>query len=401
MKLAPGTMVSDSVRLLEPLGQGGMGAVWVGEHLGLKQKVAVKLILTEASHDPEFRQRFKREASIGARLNSPHCVQMLDYGVAADRTPYIVMELLQGTDLTHAVEIRGRMALGRVVGLIRQLAAVLERAHELGIVHRDIKPDNIFLVGENESIVKVLDFGVAKQKATGGDEVTETGAVVGSPEFMSPEQALSSKHVDHRSDLFSLAVVAYCALTGELPYEIDTTAQLWLRLATGERTPPSRYVPDLPAAVDSWFERALASRPESRFQSAKEMADALLAIAPEAAEPLEPPPESCDSQALTRRMLSPLELEEAQRLFRPGPTPAAGRTAEAPPANAPAAAGGELAEDGLPLLSPPSVREEATTRWQRPAAPAMPAPRSRTAIMLVVALVVAVLAIAIALALLR
>ncbi len=283
MDLASGSMINDAVRLLEPLGQGGMGSVWVAEQLPSRAKVAVKLISSEASHNPEYRERFKREATIASQITNQHSVQMFDCGLTREGTPYIVMELLEGTDLTHAVAIKGVMSLPVVSQLVGQVAQVLELAHGMGVVHRDIKPDNIFLIesSDYEVFAKVLDFGVAKLRAAaeGGPApgVTKTGAVMGSPEFMSPEQAISSKNIDHRSDLYSLGVSAYYALTGELPF-VQGDQPLWVKLTSGDHIPPSAYVPSLSPEVDAWFARALAPRPEGRFQSARELAEAMEAI---------------------------------------------------------------------------------------------------------------------------
>ncbi len=287
MELASGSMINNAVRLLEPLGQGGMGSVWLAEQLPSRTRVAVKLISTEASHNPEYRARFKREASIGAQITNQHSVQMLDCGLTDSGTPYIVMELLEGTDLTHAVSIKGPMSLSAVSQLVGQVAQVLELAHGMGIVHRDIKPDNIFLLDTDlahesryEVFAKVLDFGVAKLRANSGPDapgVTKTGAVMGSPQFMSPEQAISSKNIDYRSDLYSLGIAAYYGLTGELPF-VPGEQPLWVQLTSGDHIPPSAYVASLPPEVDAWFARALAPRPEGRFQSAREQAESLEAI---------------------------------------------------------------------------------------------------------------------------
>jgi serine/threonine protein kinase len=273
-------MINSNVRLLDMLGQGGMGSVWLADHLGLEAQVAVKFIAPELiKREPSLRQRFKREASICARLRSIHAVQTFDHGVMDDGTPYIVMELLEGETLTHRVEERGAMEVREVAMLMAQIAKVLHRAHVLGIVHRDIKPDNIFLTQDSdyELFVKVLDFGIAKEQRAARPQnanVTKTGAVVGTPEFMSPEQALSSKNLDHRSDLFSLAVVAYYALTRELPYDPEGETALWFQMSQGDHLPLAKFLPDAPKELEAFFKHALEPRPERRFQSARIMARA-------------------------------------------------------------------------------------------------------------------------------
>ncbi len=281
MQLAPGAMVTPNVRLVELLGTGGMGSVWIADHLGLQARVAVKFLSRElVAMEPKLKQRFQREASICARLRSVHVVQTFDHGTMDDGAPYIVMELLEGSTITQRVESEGPMTARHVAMMVAQIVKVLHRAHVVGVVHRDIKPDNLFITEDSdyELFVKVLDFGIAKQKRIGAAPVTATGVVVGTPEFMSPEQALSSKNADYRSDLFSLGVVAFYALTGELPYDHDAEEPLWVQMSTGKHRSARDYVPELPPAIDKWFEHALQPRPEDRFQSARTMADALAAI---------------------------------------------------------------------------------------------------------------------------
>ena len=264
MGLSPGTMVTANVRLVNPLGHGGMGSVWLADHLGLNARVAVKFINAElARTESTLHERFTREASICARLKSVHVVQTFDHGVMADGTPYIVMELLEGRTFTDMVESDGPLTPHQVGVIVAQVGKVLHRAHELGIVHRDIKPDNIFILDDDyELFVKVLDFGIAKEtQPDGSDTITKTGMIVGSPEFMSPEQAINSKHVDHRTDLYSLGVVAYYGLTGELPIEEDPDKPFWIQLANGDHIAATARIPTLPPAIDGWFERALAPKP--------------------------------------------------------------------------------------------------------------------------------------------
>ncbi len=286
MSLAPGTMVNANVRLIELLGKGGMGSVWLADHLGLEARVAVKFIDPQLVRlEPSLRERFKREASICARIRSIHVVQTFDHGVMNDGTPYIVMELLEGTSLTHRIETAGAMSLEEVGMMIGQVAKVLHRAHVLGIVHRDIKPDNIFLCEDDYDLfVKVLDFGIAKEtRAARLGAVTKTGVIVGTPEFMSPEQAVSSKSIDYRADLFSLGVVAYYALTTELPWRTDATSDdngpLWLQMSKGQHVPVDERNPFLPPEFNAFFTKALQPAPEDRFQSAKDMANAFVTLA--------------------------------------------------------------------------------------------------------------------------
>jgi serine/threonine-protein kinase len=279
-----GQMVTPSVRLVRPLGAGGMGAVWVADHLALHTQVVVKFMSAELLESPEAVARFSREAAAASQVKSPHVVQMLDHGVMAGGAPYIVMELLDGHDLASHLESHGgKLPPLEVVHIMGQLARALAKAHERSIVHRDIKPPNIFLLdaGTGEAFVKLLDFGIAK---TGGDgalgshgSTTRTGSMVGSPYYMSPEQVIGTKTIDFRSDLWSLGVVAFEALVGAKPFYAETIGGLALKIHHEPLPMPSKLDPMLPRALDDWFTRACARDPLERFASAREMVDALTA----------------------------------------------------------------------------------------------------------------------------
>ncbi|WP_438002971.1 protein kinase [Sorangium sp. So ce321] len=274
-----GQQVTSTLRLARELGKGAMGSVWVADHLTLGTQVAVKFMSPAYAEQSGFVERFRREAMAAAQIKSPHVAQVFDHGVTADGVPYIVMELLEGEDLKRRMQRLGALPPIEVTGIVSQTAKALGRAHQLGIVHRDIKPDNIFLLDvEGELFVKVVDFGVAKrvQGAPQGDlGMTSTGSVLGTPLYMSPEQLLSAKHVDLRADLWGLAVVAYHALTGQVPFRGETLGALSVVLHTGIFTPPSALRPELSPAIDAWMKRALALDPAARFASARQMAEAL------------------------------------------------------------------------------------------------------------------------------
>ena len=283
-QLAPGQMINESVRLLEELGRGGMGSVWTAEHLRLEARVAVKFIDPDlVRHTPSLRTRFQREASIGARLRSIHAVQAFDQGETSAGTPFIVMELLDGETLTDRIERDGPLSLGQATHVVAQIAKVLHRAHVLSVVHRDIKPDNLFLLEDEdyELFVKVLDFGIAKERSPSRNlDMTAQGFVVGTPEFMSPEQWIGRKDLDHRSDLYSLGIVTFYALTGELPFdEDDPERPFWMQQAQGDLRTLRSFLPAASEALEGWMRRALAPEPEDRFNSAKEMARALILCA--------------------------------------------------------------------------------------------------------------------------
>ena len=273
-----GMMVTPSVKLVRPLGEGGMGSVWVAHHLSLRTDVVVKFISSDLKDSAEAHERFSREAAAAAQVKSPHVVQTFDHGITAGNVPYIVMELLEGHDLGKALDDRGKLSREIVVEIVAQLSRALERAHERGIVHRDIKPGNIFLCdqGGGEIFVKLLDFGIAKGvEMPHVDSTTKTGAMIGSPFYMSPEQVLGSKNIDHRSDIWSVGVLAFEALTGAKPFDAETMGGLAIKIHSEPLPLPTSIDPTLPAAVDAWFQRACARSAAERFGSAREAAEAL------------------------------------------------------------------------------------------------------------------------------
>ena len=269
-----GRVIAGKYRLEAPVARGGMGSVWKARHLQLDTLVAVKFINLDQRATSGGRARFEREAKAAALLHGPNVVEVYDYGVD-DGLPYLVMELLDGEDLSRRLGRENRLPILNVVSLIGQVARALRRAHEAGIVHRDLKPGNIFLVerdDDEEPLVKVLDFGIARTPRLGFvGEATKTGTLLGSPRYMSPEQARSPRSVDPRSDLWSVAVIAFRALTGSLPFVADEVAELLVKICTEPAPPPSAIDPDL-ADFDRFFEKAFARKPDERFQTARELA---------------------------------------------------------------------------------------------------------------------------------
>ena len=264
-------------RLDERLGAGGMGSIWRAYHLVLAAPVAVKLIDREHVPDEETLGRFMREAQSAATLRSPHVVQILDYGVD-DKLPFIVMELLDGENLAQRLRRLGRLGSADTARVVTHIGRAMARAHEADIVHRDLKPENVFLIrNEDEEIAKVLDFGVAKVSVAALGEHgtrTRTGSILGTPYYMSPEQAQGNKTVDHRSDLWSLGVIAFECLTGKRPFYSDGLGDLVLQICIRDIPVPSESS-SVPVGFDAWFARAVARDPEARFQSARELTDAL------------------------------------------------------------------------------------------------------------------------------
>jgi serine/threonine-protein kinase len=256
-----------------------MGRVWIAEHLTLDTQVVVKFMAKDIADTADGAARFAREASVAAAVKSPHVVQMFDHGVTPDGDAYIVMEMLEGHDLAAHLSKHGPMAPRDVAALVAQVAKALGKAHQVGVIHRDIKPDNIFLCDADggELFVKLLDFGIAKrdQYLVAGSATT-TGAVVGTPYYMSPEQIVGDKEIDARTDIWSLGVVAFEAMTGKRPFEGTTVGAITLAIHTGTRR-ITDHLPEAPRALDEWFAKACNRDPKERFQTPREASQALLA----------------------------------------------------------------------------------------------------------------------------
>ncbi len=264
MALGPGTILAQKYRLEARVASGGMGSVWSAVDVQLDRRVAVKLIVESMSDLPDVRARFLREAQAAGKLKSPYVVQVLDYGLEGS-TPFMVLEWLDGEDLGRRLKRVGRLPLGEVAALLKQLGKGLRRAHEAGLVHRDIKPPNLFLVRHDEDeTLKILDFGIAKGASIKAGEDTTTGVVVGSLRYMSPEQARGLRGVDHRAVVWSVGVVVYQALTGALPFEGEGDADLLVKLCTEQAKLPSARDPEL-ARFDPFFARCFDRDIEKRF----------------------------------------------------------------------------------------------------------------------------------------
>lgn len=283
-------MVIGTAKLERPLEAGGMGAVWIGQHVQSRVPVAVKFMLDELARDePTARERFEREARVLQLLDHDHVCKLFEQGKLDDGTPYIVMELINGESLVERLERTGEpFTIDQVTELVNQACDGLDHVHGRGIVHRDLKGENTYLVGKSDNVlVKIIDFGLAtsaertaKAKAEGsgvpswGRKLTKPGEALGSPEYMSPEQILSSGDVDEHADLWAVAVLAYVALTLQFPFQSENLGQLLSTIMAARYTPPSEVSGDVPKALDAWFEKAFDLKKENRYQSAREMAAA-------------------------------------------------------------------------------------------------------------------------------
>jgi serine/threonine protein kinase len=277
--LCEATVIAGKYRLERELASGGMGAVWVARHLALDELVALKFMSGSLPEPADARARFAREAKVAARLRGPHVVEVLDYGVDGD-LPYLVMELLQGEHLGERLRREQRLPLPVVASITAQVARALTRAHLAAIVHRDLKPANLFLADvDGEEVVKLLDFGIAKALSAPAIDATQGDVLMGSPQYMAPEQARASKAVDHRADLWSLGAILFRALTGLPAFEGSSAVDVIVQICTSPTPLPSRVAPHLPIELDAFFLRALDRDPARRFSSAREMAEELEAIA--------------------------------------------------------------------------------------------------------------------------
>ena len=290
-----GRLVAGKYCLLHELGRGGMGSVWAAEHLALRSRVAVKIIEPRVAASPHVQERFEREARALATLRSAHVVQVLDYGVDAG-LQYLVMELLHGQTLRSRLGTLGPLPAHEVYTVIEHVARAMTLTHAAGFVHRDLKPENIFLVKEGGDIsVKVLDFGITKALAAEAQLLTRAGAILGTCQYMSPEQA-AGQTVDQRSDLWSLGVIAFECLLGFPAFRADSAVAVLSAICHGPIVIPSE-VARVPNGFDDWFARAVARDPNQRFRTSWQLAQELRPLLEGTGEwsgnPV-PPPSSAD-----------------------------------------------------------------------------------------------------------
>jgi serine/threonine-protein kinase len=267
-------------RLIAPLGAGGMGQVYLAEHRMLKRLCAVKVMRPEQAGDPHALARFAREVRMTARLSHWNTIEIFDYGRSEQGAFFYAMEYLPGLSLEDLLRRHGPMPAERVIHLLRQACNGLREAHAIGLVHRDIKPGNLFAAqrGGLYDVVKVLDFGLVKTvEEPPSARLTQEGAISGSPLFMSPEQARGLSDLDARSDIYSLGAVGYALLSGRPPFERTTSLEVLIAHARDKAVPPSELQADVPADLERIILRCLAKRPEDRFQDAYALEMALAA----------------------------------------------------------------------------------------------------------------------------
>ncbi len=282
VEIAEGSMFG-RYRVVRQIGRGGMGAVYEAVHSDLEKRVALKVLLPSTASQTELVARFEREARAAARVRHPNVVDVSDVGVEAG-VAWLVMEHLEGEDLSGLLRREGALPLSRVAELMLPVLGAVEAAHSLGVVHRDLKPENIFLARMRDGTIvpKVLDFGISKMApAGGGPALTSTGIMMGTPCYMSPEQAQSSRGVDGRSDQFSIGVILYECATGRRPFEGETFFSILTAIVEGRYVRPRELCPGLPERFEAMVVRALERSPDARFPSVAALAEELRACSSE------------------------------------------------------------------------------------------------------------------------
>jgi serine/threonine-protein kinase len=281
--VTPGEVLADKYRVDRVLGVGGMGAVVAATHLQLGTRVALKFMLPDGLGHAVYVERFLREARAAVRLRSDHVARVLDVGTLPSGSPYMVMEYLEGSDLGALIEQHGPMAPLAAVDYVLQACDAVAEAHSLGIVHRDLKPRNLFLTGRNDGspLVKVLDFGISKDAGSPAElSLTRSHEIIGSPNYMSPEQLRSTKLADARSDIWALGVILYELVTGRVPFVAESVTHLTAMVLTEEPPPVERLRSDVPPGLARVITRCLEKDPNQRFGSIAELAAALEPFAP-------------------------------------------------------------------------------------------------------------------------
>ncbi|RYZ07202.1 MAG: serine/threonine protein kinase [Myxococcales bacterium] len=281
MSLSTGDIIDAKYRIIRLIGEGGMGAVYEGENMRIHRRVAIKVLHAGIAQTGEAIARFEREAQAAGRIGSEHIVEVLDLGTLPAGDRYMVMEFMDGDALSSRIRSRGRLSPAEVYPIVHQLLEALAAAHGAGIIHRDLKPDNVYLLksrGGKADFVKLLDFGISKFNQLSGDSsfsMTRTGAVMGTPYYMAPEQAKGARDLDHRVDLYAAGVILYEAITGEVPFNADTFNELLFKIVLETARPVEQVVPGLDPNFAAIVNKSMAREPAHRFQSAREFQQSL------------------------------------------------------------------------------------------------------------------------------
>ena len=367
---ADGSVIRGKYRLLAKVGQGGMGSVYKALHLAFDELRALKVIAPELLTDELFVKRFKHEAVITRRLQHPNAVRVDDIDEAEDGRPFIVMEFIEGKSLKKLIREEGPLPVQRVCSIVKQCSAALDAAHRLGMVHRDIKPDNIALIDTPDGeMVKVLDFGIAKMKEArmgeaAGLTLTGAGVVIGTPQYMSPEQAMGKRgdELDGRADLYSLGVVMYQMLTADLPFKADTTMEMLLAHMQKPPAPIAVLHPELqvPAPVADLAMRLLEKNRDMRPASARVLIQELEKIENDLSNPSKTRVLTTDDLIRTggTRIAAPVDRGAAPGAAPPRPQPPPVRPVEAPRPVPP-----PVVRAQPQVVAPPLRPKPAESRW--------------------------------------
>jgi serine/threonine-protein kinase len=332
--MEPGTIINERYRVLGLLGEGGMGSVFEGEHTGVGRKVAIKVLHSTYAKNEEIVGRFEREARAAASIGHDNIIDVIDFGRHGE-APYMIMEFLKGESLGTRLEREGRLSVDMASHIMTQVLSALHAAHNVGIVHRDLKPDNVYLIqkGGVADYVKLLDFGISKFKSEQGGEskgLTQTGAMMGTPYYMAPEQALAKRDIDHRADIYSAGVMLYQMVTGTLPFHAESQAELLMAIVYQPFgiTPPRQHNPELHPDFEAVILKAMCKDREGRFSSASEFAAAL---AQWSSGGLALPPDATGAMRRTGShaapSATPFEWQKSSGIVVPGAGPGGGTVA--------------------------------------------------------------------------